>query len=35
MSWILGSVDPLIVINLRAYKTAKTVGVFAESLSPG
>jgi hypothetical protein len=25
MSWILGSVDPLIVLNLRAYKTAKTM----------
>jgi hypothetical protein len=23
MSWILGSVDPLIVLNLRPYKTAK------------
>ncbi|TXG67369.1 hypothetical protein EZV62_008644 [Acer yangbiense] len=25
MSWILGSVDPLIVLNLRPYKTAKTM----------
>jgi hypothetical protein len=25
MSWILGSVDPLIVLNLRAYKTTKTI----------
>jgi hypothetical protein len=25
MSWILGSVDPLIVLNLRAYRTAKTM----------
>jgi len=25
MSWILGSVDLLIVLNLRPYKTAKTM----------
>ena len=25
MSWILGAVDPLIVLNLRPYKTAKTM----------
>jgi hypothetical protein len=25
MSWILGSVDPLIVLNLRPYKSAKTM----------
>jgi len=25
MSWILEHVDPLIVLNLRAYKTAKTI----------
>jgi hypothetical protein len=25
MSWILGHVDPLIVLNLRAYKTTKTM----------
>ncbi|KAA8544031.1 hypothetical protein F0562_021792 [Nyssa sinensis] len=25
MSWILGSVDPLIVLHLRAYKTAKAM----------
>ena len=25
MSWILGSIDPLIVLNLRPYKTAKTM----------
>jgi hypothetical protein len=25
MSWILGSVDPLIVLNLRLYKTVKTM----------
>ena len=25
MSWILGSVDPLIVLNLRPYKTTKTM----------
>jgi hypothetical protein len=25
ISWILGSVDPLIVLNLRPYKTAKTM----------
>ena len=35
MSWILGSVDPRIVLNLRPYKSVKTVEVFAEGLSPG
>jgi hypothetical protein len=25
MSWILGSLDPLIVLNLRPYKSAKTM----------
>ena len=25
MSWILGSVDPLIVLNLRPYNSAKTM----------
>jgi hypothetical protein len=25
MSWILGSVDPLIILNLRPYKTARTM----------
>jgi hypothetical protein len=25
MSWILGSVDPLIVLNLRPYKFAKAM----------
>jgi len=25
MSWILGSVDPLIVLNFRAYKTAQAM----------
>jgi hypothetical protein len=25
MTWILGSVDPLIVLNLRPYKSAKTM----------
>jgi hypothetical protein len=25
MSWILGSVDPLIVLNLRPYKSEKTM----------
>ncbi|KAH0655399.1 hypothetical protein KY285_030281 [Solanum tuberosum] len=25
MTWILGSIDPLIVLNLRAYKTAKAM----------
>jgi hypothetical protein len=25
MSWILGFVDPLIVLNLRPYKSAKTM----------
>jgi hypothetical protein len=25
MSWILGSVDPLIVLNLRPYKSTKTM----------
>jgi hypothetical protein len=25
MSWILGSVDPLIVLNIRPYKKAKTM----------
>ena len=25
MSWILGSVDPLIVLNLRPYKSARTM----------
>ncbi|KAJ0011030.1 hypothetical protein Pint_33411 [Pistacia integerrima] len=25
MTWILGSVDPIIVLNLRPYKTAKSM----------
>ena len=25
MSWILGSLDPLIILNLRPYKTARTM----------
>ena len=25
MTWILGSIDPLIALNLRSYKTVKTM----------
>lgn len=32
MSWILGSVDPLIVLNLRPYKTADYVGILEKGL---
>jgi len=32
MSWILGSVDPLIVLNLRPYKTAKTMWEYVKKV---
>ncbi|KAJ0091188.1 hypothetical protein Patl1_13201 [Pistacia atlantica] len=31
MTWILGSVDPIIVLNLRPYKTAKSMEIHAQS----
>jgi hypothetical protein len=32
ISWILGSVDPLIVLNLRPYKTAKTMWEYVKKV---
>jgi hypothetical protein len=32
MSWILGSIDPLIVLNLRPYKTAKTMWEYVKKV---
>ena len=33
-TWILGSVEPQCILNLKPYKTSKDVGISETSISP-